>query len=151
MPSRVVLVVLGFVILGCQQALSTPSEVSARELVLPAVGAQQPATEAEVLQLHFDERVSVGALHLRWLDLNDSRCPQGVQCVWEGQAVATVEFSRDDLPPDNVELTLHPGVETVASTAAGHELRLLAVEPYPREGVTPERSEHVATLEIRPL
>ncbi len=104
-----------------------------------------------MVALRFDETVTRGALRLRLVKLNDSRCPQGVQCVWEGQVAATVEVSRDDLAPRAVELTLRAGLDSGAETAAGHDLRLLSVEPYPRDGVTPERSAQVATVEIRPL
>jgi hypothetical protein len=108
------------------------------------------AGETAVVELRFDEPLSLDTLRLRWLDLNDSRCPQGVQCVWEGQAVVTLEVSRDGLAPQRVELILRSGVEPGAETVAGYELRLLKVEPYPRQGVTPERNDYVATVEIRP-
>lgn len=106
--------------------------------------------DAVVVELRFDETMPVGALRLRWLELGDSRCPLGVQCVWEGQAVVTLEVSGDEVVPERVELTLRAGVEAAARAVAGRELRLLGVDPYPREGVTASRDEYVATIDLRP-
>jgi hypothetical protein len=142
---RTLATLLVFLALGCAGAALS----SAREPVSEAGAA--PATAGEVVELRLDEVVSLGTLRLSLLELNDSRCPQGVQCVWEGRALATLEVSRADLTPQRAELILRPDTESAAKTIAGHELRLLNVEPYPREGVSPERSEYVATVEIRAL
>lgn len=140
------LFVLG--ILGCQGgALPSPD------------GRPDPGPEAEpqpgaggrevVLQLRYDEVVSHGALRLWLLDLNDSRCPIGVECVWEGQVVAVVEAAPDGQTPRQVELVLRPAGEPAWQPVADHALRLLEVEPHPRDGVTPGRADYVATVELR--
>lgn len=100
-------------------------------------------------ELRLDETTTFEHVRLAWVDLNDSRCPRGAQCVWEGQVVATIVVSRDDIEPQTVELTLRPGVVPSPQTAAGYELRLLRVDPYPREGIIPDRSEYIAIVEIR--
>ena len=149
---RVLPLVLVLLILGCEGGgLTDPSVPPSGETGSQSSAAPATAGEAAVLELRFDETVSAAALRLRWLELNDSRCPLGVQCVWEGQAVVTVEISGDDLAAERVDLTLRAGVEPAVVVVAAHELQLLDVEPYPREGVTPERGEYVATLEIRPV
>ena len=148
---RLMPTVLATLVLGCQGgAPATPTAVPAREPASENAGPPAAAGETAVVELYFDETVSQGELRLRLLELSDSRCPLGVQCVWEGQVAATVEVSRDELAPQVVELVLRSGLDAGAKAVAGHRLRLLNVEPYPREGVTPERREYVATLEIEP-
>ncbi len=140
--------------LGCHSgspSTPTPAATPAREPASdrPAPSASEDATA--VVELRIDEIASHGNLRLRLLEVNDSRCPRGAQCIWEGQVTATVEVSRQNLMPQTVELMLRAGVEMWATAVAGFELRLLNVAPYPRDGVTPERGAHLATVEIRPL
>ncbi len=152
---RLLATALVLLLFGCEGgSLGRPSVTPAGQPREPgpvpaATNTRTTAADGTVVELRFDESLSFDVLRLRLVELNDSRCPQGVQCVWEGQAVATVEVSGDDLAAQTVELVLRAGVEPRAVAAAGYELRLLRVEPYPRAGVTPERREYVATISIR--
>lgn len=101
-----------------------------------------------VIELRFDETVQFQDLELRWLALDDSRCPIGVTCVWEGQIVATVEVTRGAEDPVQLELVLRAGIEPKASRAYDHELILRGVDPHPKEGVTPDRTDYLARIEI---
>ncbi|MFI6318641.1 hypothetical protein ACIBG8_14025 [Nonomuraea sp. NPDC050556] len=65
----------------------------------------------------------------------DSRCPEGVQCVWEGDAVVTVRITAGTAAPTEHELHTNARFAT-AVTVAGHELRLVALNPHPKQGVT---------------
>ena len=113
--------------------------------------ALRPASGTVVGKLHFDETLSLGPLTLSGLGLKDSRCPWGARCVWEGLVVARIEVAGTVGALHRIELTLRPGVEPATKIVSGHELRLLDVKPYPREGVSPERAKVVATVEVRPL
>ncbi|MCP4200486.1 MAG: hypothetical protein GY769_00965 [bacterium] len=104
-------------------------------------------TAAEIT-LRYDETVEFQELELRWLELEDSRCPIGVKCIWAGQMVVTVEAARGDDKPLEVELLRRVGREPETAEALGYELRLLEVDPHPKEGVTPERGDYVARIEI---
>ena len=101
-----------------------------------------------VIELRFDETVVYQNLKLRWLRLDDSRCPIGITCVWEGQIVAAVEVARDAEDSVELELRLRVGIEPETSRAFDHELVLQEVAPHPKDGVTPERSDYVARIEI---
>ena len=100
------------------------------------------------IELRFDETVEYQDLELRWLELDDSRCPIGVTCVWEGQIVATVEVARGAEGSAELELVLRAGTESETSRAFDHELVLRGVDPHPKDGVTPERSDYVVRIEI---
>lgn len=146
-------------VLGCQGGAPT-AKPAAVEDVPPARSAAVESPEppkpsaTTTVALRFDETAQHGDLRLSLLDLQDSRCPHGVQCFWEGQVTARIEASRSDSTSEaaeQVELVLRAGVEPEVEAAVGHAFRLLRVAPYPREGVTPERGEHEATLEIDQL
>jgi hypothetical protein len=68
----------------------------------------------------------------------DSRCPEGVQCVWAGRAVAEVRLRAAGSEPADVRLETTRAGETAAY--AGYTVRLLSVAPSPKkdEPVRPE-------------
>lgn len=100
------------------------------------------------MALKYDETVAYRDIQLRWLALEDSRCPIGVTCVWAGQTVVTLAVTRDDASPLELSLLTRAMRPPEASSAFGYELRLLGVDPHPREGVTPARGDYTARLEI---
>ena len=111
---------------------------------LRAVMTQAPT----LIELKYDMVDHYQDMELRWLDLQDSRCPIGVKCVWAGQMLATVEITKSDEPPIQVKLLRRAGREPQVSRAFGHELRLQIVEPHPKNGVTFARSDFRMQLEF---
>ncbi|WP_431894892.1 hypothetical protein [Nonomuraea sp. bgisy101] len=79
----------------------------------------------------------------------DSRCPTGVQCVWEGDAVVKVRVTAGTAPPADHELHTSGRFET-AITVAGHELRLVDLKPYPRSGAAPSADRYRADFTLTP-
>ncbi|MFQ5350874.1 MAG: hypothetical protein ACE5EG_10565, partial [Thermoanaerobaculia bacterium] len=135
-------------IVGCRGgAISTPHGQPATVTEAPGGAVVEPR-ERRVVELTLDQTVDLADLRVRWLELSDSRCPREVQCVWEGEAVVTLEVSRDDGRSRRLALDLRPGTGSEVVTVLGHELRLVSVEPYPREGVEPRRDDYRAAVEI---
>lgn len=141
---------------GQKDALASPRAPAPAATKIPAGSEDPPGSQADdgnrVVELGLDQVVTSGALRLRLLELDDSRCPLGVQCVWEGQVRATLSVSVDESVSagyETVELFLRAGVEPVDEVVFDHGLRLLRVEPHPRDGVTPARGSGVVTLEVR--
>ena len=65
--------------------------------------SSQPAVVPGTYQLPLDQPVAVGGgATLRLVELEDSRCPEGVMCVWAGELTARVVWSSDgvDAPLD---------------------------------------------------
>ena len=75
-------------------------------------------------ELRFDETLEHRSLELRWLELEDSRCPTGVSCIWAGQIVVTIELKRGDERSIELELVLRDGAPSAARQVLGHELAL---------------------------
>jgi len=72
----------------------------------------------------------------------DSRCPTGVTCVWEGNARIVLDVREGEGPsaPRVLNTTLDPR----SATAAGYRLELVELLPWPAEGqLTPEERYEV--------
>ncbi|MCY0978135.1 hypothetical protein PGH12_17400 [Chryseobacterium wangxinyae] len=67
----------------------------------------------------------------------DSRCPEGVTCVWEGAAVANIEFMGTTTRPITIPLatTENAGRNYQKSTFFnGYTISLIEVNPAPASG-----------------
>lgn len=146
---RVLTGVLWLVVGGCGGG----SSVAPDGVPPPAAGAADasPATETAVVELRLDQAETVGGLRLLWVGLADSRCPRGVECVWEGEVKTTLEIVLADGAAATVGLSLRPGADQDPTAVPGHELRLLEVRPHPIEGVSPARSDYRAKVDVRAL
>jgi hypothetical protein len=113
------------------QAPSSPETPSASEVVL------SPGETAQVqgLAVKFD---GVSA---------DSRCPLGVTCVWEGDAVVIVTASQPPAAGSAVEL--HTSGRFPQEGAHGrYRIELVSLAPQPREGEAVPPAQYRATLRI---
>ncbi len=78
----------------------------------------------------------------------DSRCPKGVNCIWEGEAIAELVIGK--MGVDTLALTYQPGREKASvGRASGYSFRLLEVNPYPEKGNTIEKEAYQIVLEIK--
>ena len=75
--------------------------------------------------------------------INDSRCPENVQCIWAGEVSFEVAAYENNKMIEQVQLTLNPNSqEEVTSWFKSHlpetktSLKSIAVLPYPRDGVS---------------
>jgi hypothetical protein len=61
----------------------------------------------------------------------DSRCPSGVVCVWEGNAQIAVTVSKSANEPVTLLLNTNPSFPTTA-TYLDYTVTLVELKPYPR-------------------
>ena len=95
------------------------------------------------------ETANVGSTPLRVTFLavtNESRCPSGVQCVWEGDATIALKVSSG---ASDVTVALHtnphaPGVTDVV--VEGYAITLQELTPYPVEGRQTNAADYRAKL-----
>lgn len=125
----------------------------------PHTGAGEPTTvpvasAAEtnaMVNIRFDEVVSHDGLKLGWLEISDSRCPTGVNCVWAGEVKVTLEVTNtlaEGGEPVEVRLTLQARQGPATASVFGYELELLNVDPYPKDQVTTARGHYVAVIKV---
>jgi hypothetical protein len=76
--------------------------------------------------------------------LEDSRCPEGVDCIWSGNAKIKVRLSKHKQTPATIEL--NTDVETKISSYLNYEIRLIALKPRPKADKAVRPDEYKATL-----
>ncbi len=79
--------------------------------------------------------------------VDDSRCPEGVQCIWAGEVTIDVAAYENKKIVEQVQFTINrKSFEDVKSWFTKHlpskndTLKEVLVEPYPKEG-TPRKLE----------
>ena len=83
----------------------------------------------------------------------DSRCPTGVVCVWEGQAVVLVGVAKVGGVGEKARLTLRAGHPELASAEVlGYRVTITDLQPHPVGGQPPPaEGSYVATLVVHAL
>jgi hypothetical protein len=95
---------------------------------------QDAAIEGEGLSVVFESVVE------------DSRCPEGVDCVWSGNAKVRIRSSKQKLTPATIEL--NTDVESKSSSYLNYEIRLIALKPRPKADKPVQPNEYKATLVV---
>lgn len=88
-------------------------------------------------------------LTIRFVEVEeDSRCPTGVDCVWEGVAVTLLEVSAGT---EQHVITLQARAGMRQSTGvAGFSVEISALTPYPEYLETIDTGEYRLTLKVTP-
>jgi len=66
--------------------------------------------------------------------LEDSRCPVGVDCVWEGNAKIRIKISKSDMGATTIELNTN--LEPTNILFQDYKIHLVRLEPQPKAGTT---------------
>jgi hypothetical protein len=115
-------------------------------------GSVRAARYDEPFTLAFGERARIGggSVRVRFVKLiEDSRCPNGVQCIQAGRARVRLEVVRGSRAPMSVELGTDP--EASVASGGGVTWELQAVAPYPEAGRERRTGDYVITLVAHPL
>lgn len=78
-------------------------------------------------------------------EINDSRCPQGVQCVWEGEVVIKGEWTRNK---DKSTFEVHSVVKDQNKQPEGFIIEIKDARPYPKFGSDTKPEDLIITLLI---
>jgi hypothetical protein len=132
---------LAAIVIGCGAATEPDADVRVRLLTVPT----------EVVLRHGQEvRVQEGLLRLTFVQvLEDSRCPEDVTCVWEGNAKIQIGAGVGMGPSDPIDL--NTAQEPRAVEWQGVRIILEEVLPS-RQGDTPPKSEDYSIrLRLEPV
>lgn len=92
--------------------------------------------------------ISSHQLALKFLSVSeDSRCPQGTICMWEGNGKVNIELTTTGQTSYVVELNTAMSLESEA-TYLTYKISLLDLQPYPSAGSTIQQSEYIATVSV---
>jgi hypothetical protein len=78
--------------------------------------------------------------------LEDSRCPEGVDCIWSGNAKIRIRSSKQKQTPATIELNTDAGPKS--SSYLNYEIRLVRVKPSPKPNEAVRPQEYKAALII---
>jgi hypothetical protein len=115
---------------------------------VPSAPAPQTGPLSREVVLRPGESSKVDGLTVTFVGVSaDSRCPIGVQCFWEGDAVVTVSVSETSRAASNLEL--HTSGKFPREGSYGrYRVRLVSLVPQPREGEGVPAGEYRATLQV---
>jgi hypothetical protein len=129
-------VLLSVSLLGCDK----------REEIIGASVDSLPA----VVELKVGKSVHLSqeGITITFLELTqDSRCPIGAICVWQGDA--NPHFLVEAPPANPIHCILHTALDPKSATAGSVVLTLQQVSPYPIYDTPIDPSSYVVTIEIR--
>ncbi|HKR02660.1 MAG TPA: hypothetical protein VJT09_18420 [Pyrinomonadaceae bacterium] len=114
----------------------------------PAVKVKRVALDQEFeIRVGEDARVGDEGLMISFSRVaEDSRCPQGVECIWAGNARVALRLTRGRSRA--AWLNLNTGVEPKESAYRGYQVKLVKLNPYPKKGRGIRKRDYVATLMI---
>jgi len=80
---------------------------------------------------------------------DDSRCPSGVACIWQGKSTVAVNVIKNNQDMGNFSLVsgLGDGNATV-SIPGGYFLQITKIEPYPTSGTKIPLANYTATFAL---
>ncbi len=78
--------------------------------------------------------------------VEDSRCPEGVDCVHAGNAVVRVKVTSRMGEPQIFTFNTMQGDETFEFE--GYVFSLVALDPYPKEGVELRKEDYTARMKV---
>lgn len=128
-------VLVGVMLCGCEKS----------ELVVDDTFAALPA----VVELHVGESVRLPQDRLTVTFegvTQDSRCPMGAACKWEGDAAARLTLRS--VMSEAEDCTLHTTLNPKSINIGQLLLQLKGVEPYPTLDFPIDAKEYIATLAI---
>lgn len=87
------------------------------------------------------------AIKIKFLSvIEDSRCPEGVNCIWAGVAKIKIQLRKAGKPAKEFELDTNQTDKSI--TFEGHEIKLAALTPHPKSGSSMKPAAYSATLAI---
>ena len=142
-------IVLMGVASGCARERPTPAPQSsgntnATPVPTPAIPDSSVVTlrqgQASALPHYPDDAV-------QFLDVpEESRCPVGVQCVWEGDATVILALLQAGTS-DTTRIELHTSRRFAKDgTYKDLKIRLDKLDPYPQKDMKPALADYVVTL-----
>jgi hypothetical protein len=104
------------------------------------------------LSVNQTAQISSESLEIEFRDVTeDSRCPIGATCIWEGRASIVIRVTKAGEVLGDFTLTSHDGYADLAILEiSGYVIQLLDVAPVPEVGKGPiEVSDYVVTFVVK--
>lgn len=87
-----------------------------------------------------------GQYTLKITEISDSRCPEGVQCFWQGEVTVKGEWTVNG---SKSTFEIHSVVSTQTKHPDGYTIQIVDAKPYPKYGTESKPEDLVVTLLIQ--
>ena len=105
--------------------------------------------EQQKVQINKQKKFSRSNLTIKFVSLiEDSRCPEGTNCVWAGNAQIKIEVSKSG-KKEIFEVNTNLGPK--GATYNGYAIELISLTPVPKENIRINRNGYMATFVISRL
>lgn len=114
-----------------------------------------PVSRVKVVPLNQEFDIRVGSdvwIENEGLKVNfshvaeDSRCPEGVACIWAGNGKIVLRLSKRGRIPGKINLNTM--LEPKQASYRGYDIKLVKLEPYPKKDLRMKKNAYVATLVV---
>ena len=89
---------------------------------------------------------SDGIYKFKITDVNDSRCPEGAQCIWAGEVYLKGEWIENK---DTTEVELHSLLTDQQKLPEGITMKIMDAKPYPKSGTPTDPEDLELSLLIQ--
>ncbi len=111
--------------------------------------ANAQTTQQVTVTVNKQKKASRSKLTIKFVSVEDSRCPQGVDCVWAGNAKVKIKVTNRKGVSKTFELNTN--LEPKAIKFDGYEITLRNVTPYPRSDIRIDKNGYAATFLVKKL
>lgn len=102
--------------------------------------------ERQKVQINKQKKFSRSNLTIKFVSLiEDSRCPEGTNCVWAGNAKIKIEVGKGG-KKETFEVNTNLGQK--GATYHGYAIEFISLTPAPKENIRINRNGYVATFAV---
>jgi hypothetical protein len=112
-----------------------------------AVNAQ--SAQQVSLQIHKQKSVMRDRLRIKFVAVEDSRCPQDTNCIWAGNAKVTITVTNRK--GESKTFDLNTNLQGKSARFDGYEIKLGSVNPSPRSNIRINPNGYTASFTITKL
>ena len=114
-----------------------------------ALIAEAQTTQQISLPSGKQKTVTRDKLKIKFVSVEDSRCPQGVTCVWAGNAKVTIKVTNRK--GESKTFDLNTNLEVRSVKFEDYEIKLVSVEPYPKANAPTGATGYTASFSLTKL
>lgn len=102
--------------------------------------------QKQKVQINKQKKFSRSNLTVKFVELvEDSRCPEGTNCIWAGNARIKIEVSKGR---NKKTFEVNTNLGPKGATYDGYQIELVALTPVPRENIRINKNGYVATFTV---
>ena len=114
--------------------------------------SETPLDETFWLDFNATKTITDTPLTLSFVDVNDSRCPTGLKCIWGGEVIVTLSASYEESEKtitQEIELTLNTTDKSTATIYKNYAIILSNVIPHPNTTVMSSKDDYKIEIAVK--